>query len=295
MKSFVEVFHDSSPFLLSVCHFIKLFLNIGCEVIIQNIREVFVQKVVYYSSDIRRNQFRFFCSYYFSMYGISYLFVFECQYIKWPLFSRFIAFLHIFTLLDGRDSRCICWRTPNSKFFQLAYQAGFGIAWRTLGEALCCYNIFMVKHLPFFQWGKQMAFIFLFGIIIIRLFIYTQEAIKGYYLSDCCESIIAGTDTDSSCCFFQFGFGHLWSNGTLPYQVIQPFLLWRSFHGSIFHIGRTDRFVRFLCSFGFCSEVARVHIPFAHHVDDSLFASFGCIFRKVYRVGTHISNESGFV
>ena len=82
MKSFVEVFHDSSPFLLSVCHFIKLFLNIGCEVIIQNIREVFVQKVVYYSSDIRRNQFRFFCSYYFSMYSISYLFVFECQYIK---------------------------------------------------------------------------------------------------------------------------------------------------------------------------------------------------------------------
>ncbi len=56
----------------------------------------------------------------------------------------------------------------------------------------------MVKHLPFFQWGKQMAFVFLFGIIIIRLFIYTQEAIKGYYLSDCCESIIAGTDTDSS-------------------------------------------------------------------------------------------------
>ena len=78
------------------------------------------------------------------------------------------------------------------------------------------------------------------------------------------------------------------SDHTVSFPVLC--LLWM-----IFHVSRTNGFVRFLCSLRLCFEVARMYIAFAHHLYDSVFAAGCCIFRQVDGVRTHISDKSGFV
>ena len=59
--------------------------------------------------------------------------------------------------------------------------------------------------------------------------------------------------------------------------------------------GRTDCFMCLLCPFGFRFKVTRMHITFTHHFDDSILTAYGCKFRQVHGVGTHIGDKSRFV
>ena len=67
----------------------------------------------------------------------------------------------------------------------------------------------MFQHLSFLQRGQQVAFVFLFIVVIIRFFVYTQKTIELDHLSGSGKFIVTVADTDGCRCLFQFGVCHL--------------------------------------------------------------------------------------
>ena len=205
----IEILHDRSPFHFSFCNLVKFLFYTGGKVEIQNVWEIFGKEIIYHSAGIRWEQLRLFCTGNFSMVFILNLTIFQCHDIKLPFFPVFITFLHIFALLDGRDSRCIRRRTSDTQFFQLAYKTCFRIAWRTLGETFGCDDRAVFQLLTFFQRRKQVALIFLFVVIVIRFTVYTEEPVKLNHFADGCKHVAAATYCYGSSCLFQFCICHL--------------------------------------------------------------------------------------
>ena len=210
-------------------------------------------------------------------------------------FSFSIFFNNVFTLLNSRNSWSVCRWTTYSKFFQFTNKTCFCITSRMLSEAFRCNDIFSFQLLSLFHRRKQTAFNFLFIVFIIRLFIDTKETIEFYNFAHCNKFFWCIIQNNCSCSFFQFGISHLWSDGTLPYQIIKFLLLSSSVNSLFIHISRTNSLVSFLSTFTLCFETTKLHILFAHYICNSIFAARNCKIRKIHRVGTHIGNLSSLV
>ena len=95
--------------------------------------------------------------------------------------------------------------------------------------------------------------------------------------------------------FFYFSIGHLGSDRTFPYQVVQTAFLRRALYFRLIHIGGADGLVGFLRSFRFGMELAALDVTFAHEFLDDSRAGIDTQRRQIDRVRTHVGDASGFI
>lgn len=67
---------------------------------------------------------------------------------------------------------------------------------------------------------------------------------------------------------FYFCIGHLGSDRTFPYQIVQTAFLWRALYFRLVHIGGADGFMGFLRPLRFGMELAALDVTFAHQILD---------------------------
>ena len=225
MELLIELVHEYGPFLFAFRHFVELLFHAGCEVVIHNFREVLHEEIIYHNTHIGRKQLGLFIASHFRLNGFGYLVILEFQYIKLALYTFLVSLFHISSLLDGRNSRCICRRTTDAQFLELTHQAGFGIARRTQREALDSRNFGLIQYLTHHQRRQQTAFIFLFLFFIVRFLVHSQETIENNHFTHRNKSVFTIADSNGSRSLFQFGIRHLRSDGTLPNQLIQSLFL----------------------------------------------------------------------
>ena len=144
METFIKMLHHISPLFISFGNFVKLFFDTSRKIIIHDLREVLFQEVINNHSDISRYQLRFFTSGKFCFGTFRNFVSFQLQNFIITFYSLTVSFFNISSLLDSRNSRCICRRTSDTQFFQLTYQASFCITWRSLSKAFHCNNLLAV-------------------------------------------------------------------------------------------------------------------------------------------------------
>lgn len=144
--------------------------------------------------------------------------------------------------------------------------------------------------------GEQVAFRRLVLRVFVETFpIYLQETVEFDDFSCGDESGVLSAYLDGSGSFFYFSIGHLGSDRTFPYQVVQTAFLWRTLYFRLVHIGRADGLVGFLRSFRFGMELAALDVTFTHEFLDDCRAGIDAQRRQIDRVRTHVGDASGFI
>ena len=295
MEILIEILHQSRPFLIAFRHLVEYLFHTGGEIIVHDCRKICHQEVIHHNTDIRRQEFRLLVTGHFRLCGFRYLVPFQFQDVIRTLHTLLVAPFHISTLLDGGNGRCISGRASDAQFLQLAHKACFRITGRTLGEALGRKDFRLFQRLTYHQRRKETTFVFLFVIIIVRLFIDTKETVESHNLTRSDKHFITVTDRDVRGGLLQFRIRHLRSDCTFPNKFVKFLFLCRTGNAFVYHISGSDGFVCFLCPFSLGGILAGLDIVFTHQFCDNLTAGTQRQIRKVHRVGTHISDLSVFI
>ena len=142
MENLIEFIDGLRPYQFAFRNRVEFFFYTGRKVVIQHIREILHQKVVYYRTDIGRHQFIAVGPDGLGLFRFLDLSLGQRNNCVSTFHAFLISFHHIFAVLDRLDSRRIGRRTSDAQFFQTANQTGFRIARRTLRETLCRHDIF---------------------------------------------------------------------------------------------------------------------------------------------------------
>ena len=118
----VELSDFVVPVGISLCNLVKAFLYRCGEVIIKHIREIFGQKFIDHHAGIGGEKFALVGSCGFRAARACDLAVCEGEGEQRVFLAGAVAFLHIATLLDGRDGRGIGRRTPDAELLHLFHQ-----------------------------------------------------------------------------------------------------------------------------------------------------------------------------
>ena len=152
-KVFVEGFHHVRPLLLTLGNLVEVLFHLCGEVIIHDGREILHEEIVDHDTNIGRQELTLIGTCHLLTNLLSDEFSFESVDGIGALLTLAVTLLHIFTLLDSRDGRCIGRRTANAQFLQLMYQRGLRIAQRPLAEALGSLYLATGERHPFLHRG----------------------------------------------------------------------------------------------------------------------------------------------
>ena len=109
-------------------------------------------------------------------------------------------------------------------------------------------------------------------LIICGLEVNFQEAIKGDHLSVCDKFLVTVGHVDGDRRLLNLGICHLGGGGTLPDQVVKPFLLGCPIYLCVAHVGRADSLVGFLCPLGMGDIFAWLAVFLAIELNDLILA-----------------------
>ena len=137
-----------------------------------------------------------------------------------------MLFNNIMSCKNCSNSRCICWRTSYSLFFQCLYKTCFRKMCRRLCKMLYIQKLFKFKFISYLKLSYNSIRTYLFFIIIIS--INTHKSVKYYFWTGHSKDIISCTELNWSSliiCIF-----HSAGNKSLPYKLIQSEKLsWQRF------------------------------------------------------------------
>ena len=156
VEHIVEFGYLMAPRGVALGYFIESLLYVGCEVEVKYIREILGQEVIDHCACIGRYQFSAVCSHSFGallLVNIALAVKSKCD--EAALSAGAVAFLHIFTLLDGGYGGCVGRGTAYAEVLHFLHQRSLGIAGRMLGVALGGSDPYRLHHIPFGYRGKK--------------------------------------------------------------------------------------------------------------------------------------------
>ena len=147
LKVLVELLDHIGPLLPALGNIIELLLHLGSEIVVQNLREIFHQEIVHHHTDICGEQFSLVATGHFLTTLGRNLDALKDINGVFALLTFLVTFLHVLTLLNGRDGGGVGGRTANAQFLQLMHKRGFRISERTLGETFRSTDLPALKNI----------------------------------------------------------------------------------------------------------------------------------------------------
>ena len=272
MELAVEVGHHLPPLGLALSHVVKLPLDVGREVVVKYLREIFCQEVIDHHAGVGRDELATIASHSLRLDRVQHLPPFEGDDGKIPLLTLAVALDDVFALLDGRDCRGVGRWAAYAQFLKFLDQARLGVARRLLGVTLGRRHLAARQRLPDRHLRECHAGITACVVIVVGFAVDAQEAVKPDHFARCCECLGASLDGYLNVGLVDEGVGHLRGERTFPNQLVEPPLLLRALDVGVLHIGGADCLVSLLRTLGLGREVAGLDIALPHEVDDFLTA-----------------------
>ena len=294
LKRLVELAHHVLPLLFSLSDLIELVLDLRREVVVHDLGEVLQEEVVDHNANVGGDELSFLRTGELCLCCRLHLVAFQDVNSEFGLFASPVAFLHIVALLDRRNRRRVGRRASDTKFLQFVYETGLGISCRSLGETFHRGNAFAGELLTHLQCGQGSELLRLL-VIVGRFLIDFQETVEDNDLTAGDELLGLPADIDVNRGFLDLCLSHLGGNGALPDQVVETFFLCRTVDSGVFHMGRSNSLMGFLCPFGLCMEVTGRAILLTKEFGDRLLTAVDGKCREVDAVGTHIGDASVFI
>ena len=136
LEIFIERLNEFLPILLAFCHLVKLFLDVGGEVVVHNAREGLHEEVVDHEPHVGRHQFAFLAAHRLGARSLLHFAAGEDEHREGALRAFLVALGHIAALLDGRNSGRVGRRAADAQFLEFMHERGFVVTCRCGRETL---------------------------------------------------------------------------------------------------------------------------------------------------------------
>ncbi len=162
-----------------------------------------------------------------------------------------LILVHVLALDDRRDDRGVRGRAADALFFELLHERRFRVARRRLGEVLIGANRFEAQLLAFANRGQRfacrVAFVFLFFFFLHGL-VGGEIAVELHHRSGGAERVVVRVHVDRG--LVENRRNHLRRHEALPDHLVElehvVVEIAPNAFGRARHVGRANRFVRFL-------------------------------------------------
>ena len=135
-----------------------------------------------------------------------------------------------------------------------------------------------------------------FLVFVARFHIYFEKPIKLNHFSTCNKFYFWRVwNQNFSLGLFCDSGSHLRSDGSLPDKLIEFFFTRVGTCNVVFHVGRSDTFMSLLCSLWFGCVMGYFWVFRTVFFCYLLFDCVDCKFWEIYRVGSHVGDESCFI
>ena len=282
LKVVVEGMDERCPVFFPLGHGVKVFFDVGREVVVHDFGEIFQQEVVHHEAHVGGYELVF-----LGPRGLGVRFVADGagrkrQHVDGARFSLLFPLDNIFALLDGRDGGGVGRRTADAQLLHLVDERRLGVARRVLRVALLRAYLGGRELHALGHGGQQAPLGLVLVVGVVALAVDAQEAVELHHLARGRKLLPAAAHVDYGRRFFQFGVGHLAGYGALPYHVVEAFLLRGAVDGGAAHVGGAYGLVRLLGSLGVRVVSARVVVALAHGLRNDRAAAAQAELREVH-------------
>ena len=288
--------YELLPVFLAFCHLVKLFLDVGGEVVVHNAREGFQEEVVDHQPHVGRHQLALLAAHRLGARSLLHLAVGEDEHRVGALRAFLVALRHIAALLNGRNRWRVGRRAADAQFFELMHERSFVVACRRCGETLAGRNLrgacgFALRHLR--QHAGSVFALAVAGKATVG--IDAQETVELHHLAVGHERFGLAVDGDNSRSLLNQRVRHLAGERALADQGVEAAFLCRAFNLGAAHVGGTNGLVRLLRSLGVRVVGAALMVFLAHALLDDGAAGVEAQRGEIGRVGTHVGDETRLV
>ena len=183
LELLVELMHHLVPLRLAFGNLIEVLLHVGREVVVHDIGEVLHEEVVHDDADVGGQQLALLRAGHFLLRLRGDLLAFQCVDGERALLALLVAFVNVFALLDGGNSRCIGRRTADAQLFELVHQRSLRVADGTLAETLGSGDLFACEHVAHLHGRQQVLLLALALLVVGGLAIDFQETVELHHFS----------------------------------------------------------------------------------------------------------------
>ena len=272
-----------------------MFFDLGREVVVEYLREVFGEEVIDHDAGVCGDEFAPVAAYRFGLGGVCHLAVAECDDCECLPFSLAVALDDVFALLYGRDGRCVGRWAADAQFFEFFDEAGFGVARRLLCVAFGGGDFAAGEPLSHGHGRQCAAVVLCLGVVVVRLAVEAQESVEPDDFARGGERVVCAVDGYPDVGLVDECVGHLRGERALADEVIEAFLLLCAVDGVVLHVGGAYGFVCLLCALGVCGVAACLDVFVAHEACDLVACGGKGQCREIDRVGTHVGDVSRLI